>query len=388
MSTAIALMAQGGTQWMGGLQYTAHLIEALSRLPRSERARLRILLFAGSAQREGLGDSVALVDECRDAMPPASAWAKMHDRWRGRVSGYADPWTDRAMTALGIDFVYPHHVRDHLPRRFRAAAWLPDFQHESMPQMFSEGELDERRRRFAEVAEYADRIVLSSEDARAQLARSHATARAPAVVLPFPSCPRPDWFDRDASLTRVNYHLPEHFLLVCNQFWKHKNHHQLWNALALLAERGLRPPVVLTGHTHDYRNPRHFDELLDSAHRLGIARQLSFLGVVPRADQVQLMRTAVAMLQPSRFEGWSTVVEDARALGCPILMSDIGVHREQSPAHGQYFALDDAPALAELMAASWETRGRPHDEATARAENAVSIEAFARRFVALAEGRL
>jgi hypothetical protein len=39
-----------------------------------------------------------------------------------------------------------------------------------------------------------------------------------------------------------------------------------------------------------------------------------------------------AVLQPSLFEGWSTVVEDVKAMGRPLFLSDIPVHLEQAPS--------------------------------------------------------
>ena len=55
----------------------------------------------------------------------------------------------------------------------------------------------------------------------------------------------------------------------------------------------------------------------------------------------------------SRFEGWSTVIQDAKALGRPLLCSDIAVHREQVPRALGFFPTDGAEVLAELLAAHW-----------------------------------
>ena len=68
---------------------------------------------------------------------------------------------------------------------------------------------------------------------------------------------------------------------------------------------------------------------------------------------MNLMRTAALIIQPSRFEGWSTVIQDAVALGRPLLCSDIAVHREQVPRALGFFPTDRADVLAELLAAHW-----------------------------------
>ena len=49
------------------------------------------------------------------------------------------------------------------------------------------------------------------------------------------------------------------------------------------------------------------------------------------------MKNSYAMVQPSLFEGWSTVVEDAKALNKFIFLSDLDVHKEQNPKNACFF---------------------------------------------------
>ncbi|MCK4990044.1 MAG: hypothetical protein KAS29_06140, partial [Bacteroidales bacterium] len=44
-----------------------------------------------------------------------------------------------------------------------------------------------------------------------------------------------------------------------------------------------------------------------------------------------------AVLQPSLFEGWSTVIEDARSLQVPVVASSLAVNQEQLGEGGVYF---------------------------------------------------
>jgi glycosyltransferase involved in cell wall biosynthesis len=68
---------------------------------------------------------------------------------------------------------------------------------------------------------------------------------------------------------------------------------------------------------------------------------------VPLDVVFALHRRAMALLNPSRFEGWSTTVEEAKALGRPLLLSDIRTHRAQA-AEGRaiWFGTDDVDELA------------------------------------------
>ena len=61
-----------------------------------------------------------------------------------------------------------------------------------------------------------------------------------------------------------------------------------------------------------------------------LEKNFIFLGVIPYKDVLGLMRAAVAVINPSVMEGWSTTVEEAKSLGLPLILSDIPVHREQA----------------------------------------------------------
>jgi glycosyltransferase involved in cell wall biosynthesis len=68
---------------------------------------------------------------------------------------------------------------------------------------------------------------------------------------------------------------------------------------------------------------------------------------------MQLMRGARAVVQPSRFEGWSALIEDAQGIGKPVFASDIPVHREQDPPDTFFFENGDPESLAETIAHQW-----------------------------------
>ena len=118
------------------------------------------------------------------------------------------------------------------------------------------------------------------------------------------------------------------------------------DALAKLREAGGRLVVAMTGHGVDPRAPEHLRQLRDRVKAEGLEEQALFLGSVPYAQLEALMRSAAALINPSRFEGWSTSVEEAKAIGLPMILSDIAVHREQAGGEALFFGPDDAAALA------------------------------------------
>ena len=61
------------------------------------------------------------------------------------------------------------------------------------------------------------------------------------------------------------------------------------------------------------------------------------------------MKNSICVIQPSKFEGWSTVIEDAKTMQKLVLASNLDVHLEQLGDKGIYFDPDKVDELAEAM---------------------------------------
>ena len=117
---------------------------------------------------------------------------------------------------------------------------------------------------------------------------------------------------------------------------------------------------------------------------LGVSDRVRVLGLIPRADAIALIRKAAFVVQPSLFEGWSALVEEARTLGKALVLSDIAIHREQAPPLAQYFPPEDVHALADAMERTWHAP-EVNREGSARRSAQLRAAAFARRFLYIAE---
>ena len=147
------------------------------------------------------------------------------------------------------------------------------------------------------------------------------------------------------------YHLPKKYALVSTQLWLHKNHKILPAALSIARKKGLKIPLVMTGVPADYRDPENqiLSNLLQDFARRGLAGQVHFLGKLPFPDLISITRCATVIVQPSQCEGWDTLIEDAKALGRPIICSDTDVHREQAPSALGHFSHLDPDGLSKIL---------------------------------------
>ena len=289
---------------------------------------------------------------------------------------------------FAFDFIYPYFSPGDDDISKKSAALIFDFQHKYLPKYFSKKEIMIRNEYFRNIAKYASTVILSSKCAQRDFHEFFPYAASKTTVLPFRSVPSPKWFNVNPKDLQKKYSLPDKFFIVSNQFWQHKNHLAIFEAMNLLNKEGLRPIVVCTGHRQDYRRPGYYDEVLKTIRRYDLDEQIILLGLVPKIDQIQLLRRSIAVIQPSLFEGWSTVVEETRCIGKPIILSDIPVHLEQNPPNCEYFDRNSTYSLAEVMAKWWNKLLPGPDfvqEAIGQENNKEEVRIFAKKFLDIAK---
>lgn len=356
--------------WMGGTLYLRNLALSLARLPAGERPRIRLL---------GSAPAVA-------AVVRASGSPSLFANQRG------ENLTSRFLRRLGwrsrgsdtIDVVYPGFgsgwpgaVTIH---------WVPDFQHRHLPAMFQTEEIAARDKSIGAIASTPGVVVFSSQVAAEDFRRFFPDHVATPRIWHFCSLIAPKRTPSDSS-PKILGNIPDKYLYLPNQFWVHKNHTTVLKALALLREKQqLKIPLVCTGAQSDRRNVEHFNNLRGFIREKGLGDQIHLLGLLARDEQVEVLRRAAAIVQPSQFEGWSTVVEDARAIGRPIFLSDIPVHREQNPPAAHFFHPESAEELATLLATNWTSLKPgpdPTAERSAKAKTDERVLSSAREFCSI-----
>ena len=62
------------------------------------------------------------------------------------------------------------------------------------------------------------------------------------------------------------------------------------------------------------------------------------------------MKKALAIVQPTTFEGWSTVIEDGKALNQYVIASNIKVNMEQIQENVSFFNAEDSNELSKILA--------------------------------------
>jgi glycosyltransferase involved in cell wall biosynthesis len=344
----LAFPLVGRGLWTGGLVYLKNTL----RLIKTRLARdIEPLVFLSPAEHEKFGAELAVLVDGRIIVDP-----KIGDSGRGRSLGRAlatgsDVALERLLVAARADAVF--EVGQFYGSRFGlpVIAWLPDLQHRFMPEMFTRLNWWRRDLAFRMQVRSGRTLMVSSESARQDMERFYPGSRGRGHVVPFAIELDIEAHLRRGEEIRALYSLPDRFFFLPNQFWRHKNHTAIVSALARLkAQRNLSdvPPVILSGQNRDVRNPDHFRDLMHAAREARVESHFRYLGLIPYDHVLSLVARCDALINPSYFEGWSTPIEEAKALGAPLILSDIRVHREQAPG-ARLFNPDSTDEAADAL---------------------------------------
>jgi glycosyltransferase involved in cell wall biosynthesis len=347
--------------WAGGVDFVRMVLEGLlhdpalrvvALLPRPSLAK-RARQFPGAV----LGGLKALLRGRRRERPlgPGQMRAALAG-FGPRLTFHTYPDSRRglraALAAVGAEVAIPC-LRPLAGAPVPWVGYLYDFQHRHFPELFSEAERTGRDLAFARMLAAAPVVICNSEAVRADAERFHPGCAARIVVLPFAPVVREGWLDLDPAPAAVRHAVPDRYFIVCNQFWIHKDHPTAIRAFAAFLQLGGDPATALvcTGTVRDFRDPGYPGTIHALIARLGLTGKVHLLGHLAKDEQIALLRGAIAVLQPTWFEGGrgGGAVSDALALGVPALLSDIPVNREIRHDGCRFFPKGDPAALAALM---------------------------------------
>ena len=379
----VAFTLIGGRNWTGGYNYLLNLVQMLCE---HTPERIRPVIFFG-----------ADLDEADAAPFKATAGASVLSdsvfnesgkghRLRQAVLIGRDRLAEASFRKQDIDVAFEpaqfYGWRFPIP----AFAWIPDFQHRHLPHLFDARAYWKREIGFRAQVLAGREIMLSSEDARQDCEKFYPSTKGRTHVVRFAVPATPELDAAGARAIADSYGLPETFFFLPNQFWKHKNHACVVEALRLLKAQGHDVVVAASGKQADPRDPAHFPRLAGLVEKHGLAQKFRLLGLIPHAHIAALMRACAALINPSTFEGWSTTVEEAKAMGTPMILSSLRVHREQG-GDAQYFDPESPRQLADLLQhfVPLDAHERQLSTEAAARRAVTSTRVFAQEFAAVAE---
>jgi glycosyltransferase involved in cell wall biosynthesis len=330
-------------QWMGGVIYIINLVKTLNFLDDDEKPE--IFLFYKSELSK-------FIDEFKYPYLNLIEWP-----FPSIFKGYLSSWLQRKnifydglINAYSLDAIYPaKNYPIKSKTHAKVVAWYADLQHKYYPEFFSRMAIIYRNIRLYFMLRNADDMIVSSHAVMNDFSKFYRLRKGLKLHVYHFTSINGDYQNLSFDDIRRKYSLPEKYYLVSNQFHKHKNHKVLLLALLKLKERGIKKHLAITGKFPNDSHSPYLIELNRIIKDNHLHDQISLMGIIPREDQIQIMKYSQAVLQPSLFEGWSTVIEDAISLQVPVIASNLPVNLEQLGENGVYFDPHNHEELASIL---------------------------------------
>lgn len=357
----------------GGFQYEAALLDALSDLvpqvphelvcvnPAGESLRA---VLHGRQLRYGSMPILPLGDFQLHQEPP-EAYVDRDENWQPLSPSdgiVPDTVMGEALREEGIDLLFALHgtpvgAQSLIP----FVAPIHDLQYRIQPEFpeVSAGDIAIRREiNDRTICRHATLVLVDSEAGRQDVLRIFGDEIGDDRIRVLPYFPparrvrQPT--ERDRDRVRRRYGLPERYFFYPAQFWMHKNHRLIVEAMARLdRERGERIEVVFAGSYADKWRARNFIEVMELAGSLGVRDRIRYLGFVPDRDIPALYALSAGLVMPTFFGPTNLPPLEAWSFGRPAIVTDLPSIRDHLGDGALYIDPRDAASLAEAMHALW-----------------------------------
>jgi glycosyltransferase involved in cell wall biosynthesis len=274
-------------------------------------------------------------------LPDVTRWL---DQFKVDLVIYPAP--DELAFETGIPYVMAVHDLQHRLQ--------PHF-----PEISASGNLYWREYLFRNAARFATLLISESEVGKQDILNFYGASGITdqrIKVMPFlPAVTSPeDVPEKETRRVKSAYQLPERYLFYPAQFWPHKNHARIVQALNLLRlQRQITIPVVFAGTYTGRQRSRNYRKLKTLIHELDMADQVILPGYVPDADMPGLYAGAAALVMLTFFGPSNIPVLEAWAYGCPVISSDIHGIREQCGEAALFVDPNSVDAIAQGIFKIW-----------------------------------
>lgn len=269
---------------------------------------------------------------------------------------------ESALRRMGVNWIF-----NLTPSPFAFEARMPfvmpihDLQHRiqpHFPEVSINGENDVREYLFGNACRFATFILVDSEQGRQDVLRYYGDliTEDRIRILPFFPPMRSATIPHEEELRQVakEHKLPPKFFFYPAQFWRHKNHHLIINAIRRINDlTGETIPVVFCGSYADRLRAENFVDMGRTAIELRVLDQIRYLGWVPDSMMPALYRLSSGLVMPTFFGPTNLPVLEAWHFGCPVITSDIPGIREQIGDAGLLIDPNSPEQLAEAMLRLW-----------------------------------
>ena len=259
------------------------------------------------------------------------------------------------LNKIDVDFwIFPAQDIQCILVEKPAVTAIHDLMHKFYPQ-FPEVSRFGRRwirdKRYQAIVKYSSFVLVDSEIGSSHVEKIYKVNKKNIIVVPFSA---PEYIRRSSSKRPKDIEPNTKYLIYPAQFWMHKNHQRLLEAIAKVDKEHPEFLVVFTGHkTHCYS---HLHGLVES---LDLGAHVRFLGHVDDDNMSWLYRNAQGLIFPSFFGPTNIPPLEALACNLPMAISELFGAREQMKDAALYFnplSVDEITKACSLLWSAQDIR--------------------------------
>jgi glycosyltransferase involved in cell wall biosynthesis len=285
------------------------------------------------APRELLHNALQVLPPALRVKAKTAAWKLRHTNQNVDLVKHLEP------DLLFCPFSAPYYHRPGLA----LVVILHDLQHRVYPLFFSDDQRLFRDQHMQQVARTADRIVCVSEYVRQTLLSFFPSTSERAVTIPH-GLLHSFADSADGVLDRLGLRNTAYLLYPAN-FWLHKNHSRLFEAMAI-HRKGRRESLRLVCTGAPNKAMRALEK--KALRELGPG-VVVFAGYLDEGEFTALLDGCAALIYPSLYEGFGMPVLEAMARGKPVLCSNATSLPEVADGAAAYFDPNDVRDIARAI---------------------------------------
>jgi glycosyltransferase involved in cell wall biosynthesis len=225
------------------------------------------------------------------------------------------------------DIIFPVLNSDY--DKTKAIGYIFDFQHEYFKKNFSKKIISQRRSEINNLSKL-DLFFVNSKNTKNDLVKFHKNFRNKTVkVIPFTPNIQKKFLFQNLDYKKY-YKSNTKYFIICNQFWKHKNHYLALKVFEEYIKKNGKYNLILTGDLNYVKDLDYIKIIKSYLSCAVFQNRVFYTGNIKKEFQIELLKNSEALIQPSLFEGGPGAgsINEAISLDLPIIASNIKINKE------------------------------------------------------------
>jgi glycosyltransferase involved in cell wall biosynthesis len=203
-------------------------------------------------------------------------------------------------------------------------------------------EFERRELLYTRCLKKAVAVVVDSETSKFKLTKRYGLDEERIYVVSFQ--PSFNLLNNKEIDVKSKYKIEGKYIYYPAQFWSHKNHIYIIDALRILKDRGIKITAVFSGS--DRGNLRY---VLEYAKEQGVDDLVRYIGFAPDEEIYSLYKNSLALVMPTYFGPTNIPPLEAFYVGVPVIYSDLPGLKEQVGDAALLCDLKNPNSLAEIL---------------------------------------